>query len=384
MAAVERVRETVRHHPTAADAIGVFVLFALLLVVRHPDAAPGQQAPTAATVVLASMALVLPARRRYPRATVALIATGVAVATLLAEGRQIYLFPLTFAVFAVALRTDRRTTVSIFGLCAVPLAVIAAANSPDRGLAVVADLIAWIGVPAAVGDAVRNRRAYVAAIQDRAVRAEQTREEEAGRRVAEERLRIARELHDIVAHHVAVVSVQAGLAEHLIHKKPDAAQAALRHVQEASAAILNELGGILRVLRESDESQSANLSAPGLNQLGTLVAFYAEAGLNVTWSMSGQPRAIGDTLDLVAYRVVQEALTNAHKHGMGEARVEVRFAPSKVFLEITNAVSDADLAVHRPGYGLMGMRERAAAVGGVLQVGPVSPGQFRVALTLPC
>jgi signal transduction histidine kinase len=384
IAAIERVREVVRRHPTTADAVGAFVLFAFLLTVPHPDTESGQQVPTVATFVAASMALALPARRLCPRATVAVTASGAAVALQLAGGAEVYLLPLTFALYALAVRTDRRPAIIAFGLSALVLGVVAAGRHPDEGLGAVADLIAWTGVPTAWGIAVRNRRAYVGEIQDRALRAEQTQEEVAGRRVAEERLRIARELHDVVAHHVAVVSVQAGLAEHLIHKKPDAAQLALRNVQEASAAILNELGGILRVLRESGESLPATHSAPGLDQLDALVAFYLDAGLDVTWSTSGQPRAIGGTLDLVAYRVAQEALTNAHKHGTGKARVEVRYTASTVVLHVTNALPDGGPDVHRPGYGLIGMRERAAAVGADLRVGPVSSRQFQVALTLPC
>jgi signal transduction histidine kinase len=374
----------VRAHPRAFDIAVAFTLFIVTLAVPHPDTVDGERTPAAAVAVAGCIALALLGRRMYPRLTVAVTATGSAIAILLADGRPVYTFAVAIAMYSLATRTDRRTTVTAFLATAAAFAAASAINPPNQRVAFAAELMAWIGIPAAVGDAVRSGRSYVAAIEDRAVRAEQAREEEAGRRVAEERLRIARELHDVVAHHVAVVSVQAGLAGHLIDTKPDAARDALHIAQQASASILDELGGILRVLRQPDESPPDAAPAPGLSRLDALIATYSDAGLDVNWSLTGQPRTISGTADLVAYRVMQEALTNSHKHGTGTATVAVTYTPSTVSLEIINAIANGAPIEPNLGYGLMGMRERAAAAGGTLQVGSPVPGRFRVSLTLPC
>jgi signal transduction histidine kinase len=199
----------VRAHPRAFDIAVAFTLFIVTLAVPHPDTVDGERTPAAAVAVAGCIALALLGRRMYPRLTVAVTATGSAIAILLADGRPVYTFAVAIAMYSLATRTDRRTTVVAFLATAAAFAAASAINPPNQRVAFAAELMAWIGIPAAVGDAVRSGRSYVAAIEDRAVRAEQAREEEAGRRVAEERLRIARELHDVVAHHVAVVSVQA-------------------------------------------------------------------------------------------------------------------------------------------------------------------------------
>lgn len=208
------------------------------------------------------------------------------------------------------------------------------------------------------------------------------------RGLIDERLRIARDLHDGVAHHVAVVNVQASLARHLLNEQPLAAADALEHVRRASAAILDELGDILRVLRDSGGPIEETERVPGLRRLADLIGMYTAAGMPVDWSTTGQPRRLPGAVDLVAYRVVQEALTNAEKHGSGTAEVRVRYTGAAVELEVTNPVpvrprSRLGSRCGGTGYGLIGMRERVAAVGGRLSAGPRANGYFQVTAVLP-
>ena len=189
------------------------------------------------------------------------------------------------------------------------------------------------------GEAVRARRAYVAELRDRAERAERTREEEARRRVDEERLRIARELHDVVSHTIGVISVQAGVAAHLLHRRPDKAADSLAAIRQASDEALGELHAMLGVLREGDgDGGRAPLApAPGLAELDALVAQAAGAGIEVKVSVEGEPRRLPSAVDLACYRVVQESLTNVVRHaGASRAEVTVTHHDGRVVVEVTD------------------------------------------------
>jgi signal transduction histidine kinase len=290
---------------------------------------------------------------------------------------------------------------------AVPLTLAGLVGAPGVALSPeTLPVLPWTAVVAAVGDGLRSRRAYLAAVEERAERAERSRDEEAGRRVAEERVRIARELHDVVAHHIAVVSVQAGVAQHLLTTAPAAASDALAHVRRSAAAVLEELGDILSVLREPgergepgerSEPGGPSAPAPGLARLDTLVDSFIAAGLAVEWSLQGQPRELAPTVDLVAYRVLEEGLTNALKHGTGTAYVRVEYGSSSLHLRVRNSIavpvlagshqgadgSTATTTGSGTGHGLLGMRERAAAVGGTLRAAPAPGGTFCVEADLP-
>lgn len=381
------LRGQLRRFAVAVDITIALVVGVVTVAVPHPDAPAGHAVPWPALVFAGLACLALAVRSVRPRAAMAASVLATAVSLVLAQGEPIFTFASGLALYAVAARTDRRTTVR--ALVASTTVLLAAAgvlppNTPLRDfLNSASALVTWNVVAAAVGDAVRSRRAYVAAVEERAVRAERSLEEEARRQVIEERLRIARELHDVVAHHVAVVSIQAGVADHLLLTQPHAAQEALRHVQLASAAILDELAGVLSVLRQSDDVDGVAPPAPGLHQLNDLVGSYTQAGLPVQLSTVGDPRDLIGTVDLVAYRVVQEALTNAHKYGTDTAQVGLTYTPKSVVLEIVNAVRRPRPEPHAGGHGLQGMRERAAAVGGNVQVTDGADGIFRVRVTLP-
>jgi signal transduction histidine kinase len=289
-------------------------------------------------------------------------------------------------------------------------------------LAQILALVAWSGLAAAAGEAIRSRRAYIAAVEERAERAERTREQEAARRVAEERMRIARDLHDAVAHHIALVNAQAGAALYVLDRRPDQARTALGHIQEASRYALDELRATVGLLRQSGDPAAPLEPAPGLDRLTELARSFEAAGLWVAVTLAGQQRAVPTAVDMTAYRIVQEALTNVHKHAaVASARVEVAYLADRLTITVDNDA--ADRAVSRPamtgartaaergivehgidergldkhgvdkhganadsaanGFGLIGMRERAAVVGGRLDARPRAEGGYRVTALLP-
>jgi signal transduction histidine kinase len=377
-----------RPGPKTFDALLAALVLLLALFAAEPDAPPTPERLNAPAVVLAVAGSAALLARRRNAVAVLVVTTAATVATmLLLDTATGLVVAALVALGTVAARTDRRTTWLAFAVTAAALCA-AAVVIEGRGswYTALLQVLPWVGGAAAAGDALRNRRAYVAAVEERALRAELTRDEEARRRVAEERLRIARELHDVVAHHIAVINVQAGVAAHLVQTRPEAAVEALGHVRRASQSVLEELGGILTVLRQPGEAEETadapRAPAPGLAQIEGLVASFAAAGLDVDWSLTGAPSSVGDAVDLVAYRVLEEALTNAHKHGRGSAHVSVEYAASAVSLAVVNEVGDGSRSPGS-GFGLLGMRERAGAVGGTLRTGTGADGTFHVEAVLP-
>jgi signal transduction histidine kinase len=385
-----KLRRVARAHPYAADiTLAVFVFIVTLAATRggpadHEDHAFVVTGGSLVVGVLICAALVF--RRRWPLPVLAFVTAGTAVAVVVTDSRTPYTFVVSVAAFAVATRSERNLA-WLAGLSAgLVLLIVAVITTPEpwsnpRDL----EFIAWVAMATALGDALRSRRAFVAYIEERAVRAEQTREEEAGRQVAEERLRIARELHDIVAHHIAVINVQAGVASHMLHTQPEAADVALGHVRAASRSVLEELGSLLGVLRQSGETSAPTEPAPGLDRLDSLVESFVQAGLHVDLTTSGRVRHASGAVDLAAYRIIQESLTNAHKHGGGTgATVRVDHRPDALHLEIRNPGPQVVPATSAStGHGLIGMHERAVSVGGTLQAAAQPDGGFRVDAVLP-
>ena len=196
-------------------------------------------------------------------------------------------------------------------------------------------------------------------------------------------MRIARELHDVVAHHIAVINVQAGVAAHLLRENPTGAEEALTHVRRGAASVLDELSGILSVIRQSDEATSTTDPLPTLDDVRHLVADFANAGLEIEWHTAGAPRTLAPAIGLAAYRIIQESLTNAHRHGrQHRATLQLSYEPDALRIEVLNDM-DAERPVGtRRGHGTVGMRERVAAAGGTIEIGASSSGQFRVHATL--
>ena len=333
-------------------------------------------------------------------------------------GMLVMLAPL-IAVYTVAERGDRRRGLAIGGLAVAALGVVHGLIKPSwMGPANLA-LVALGALAVAAGDSSRNRRAYLAEAEQRAARAEHDREADARRRVTEERLRIARDLHDSVGHHLALISVQSAVADRLLGAAPERAHEALSHVQAASRSALEELGDTIGLLREAGEPAAPTLPTPGLDGLDELVASFRASGLNIEEHVGGTVRRLAPAASLTAYRVIQESLTNVCKHA-GIPGARLRLAYDRAALHITiddngspglqqpgGATSSGATAsgatasgatagsataggatagsatTGRGGHGIIGMRERVTAVGGAFQAGPRPGGGFRVSATLP-
>lgn len=403
MSTFQRARRRLRAHPFALDvalAVGVLVcMLAGSLVDPHgPDGVTWTlRAPDPLSLVLVVLAAAaLPFRRRAPRAVLALTGAASLVESVTGNPRVPVAMCVVLALYTVASTTDRPTawragllTTTVLTGAAMTVGPLPWYAQENLGI------FAWTGIGATAGDAVRSRRAFIQAIRERAERAERTREEEARRRVAEERLRIARDLHDIVAHHIALVNVQAGVAAHVMDKRPDQAKEALTHVREASRSALGELRATVGLLRQSGEPEALTEPAPGLDRLDELAGTFRSAGLRVLVAREDRrpdhAPALSAAVDLAAYRVVQEALTNIQKHAGARAKAEVSVVRVGPHLEVT-VLDDGTGAVHPDtlvavgdggGHGLLGMRERVTALRGTLTTGPRHGGGFRVHAILP-
>jgi signal transduction histidine kinase len=235
-----------------------------------------------------------------------------------------------------------------------------------------------------IGRTIRARREVAQALKDRAAAAEEGRHAHAEQAVAEERRRIARELHDVVAHHVSVISVMATGARRVLKHDYDAAEQALSTIEQTSRTTLRELRRLLFLLRIEADTESALTPQPGLDGIRTLVEQIREAGLPATLRVTGEECTLDPGVALTAYRIVQEALTNALKHAGGQATAEVRmtFEPEQLSIEIFDT-GQGPAMVSTPGHGLLGMRERVAVYGGSLRTGPRPGGGFRVYAKIP-
>jgi signal transduction histidine kinase len=321
--------------------------------------------PTALLVALAAAIVLM--RVRFPRSAV--VAALVLATVGMAMGGPVisFLLAVLICVFSVARRTNRRTTLVIALSAAVVLtsASLLFLDPLWRDVRAVIQIFAFIGFAAAAGDAGRFRQEYIEAITERARRAEETKESEALRRVAEERLRIARDLHDVLAHQIAVINLHSNVAAQALRERPDDAEKSLSTIREAARTVLGEIGSLLSVLRASD-AVSAGTQAPvqGLSELDTLIADFTRSGLSVDTRVQGDPYPLAAVADIVAYRVIQEALTNAHKHGDDRsALLNLDYGAAAFEITVTNTVA-ASPTPSLSGHGLVGVRERLATIGG--------------------
>ncbi|MEV4659628.1 sensor histidine kinase [Micromonospora sp. NPDC049301] len=371
----------------AADAVLALVLlaFGLLATGLAGDNQPGSRPVDAACrVLIAVAALALLARRRAPVATLAVVT--VATSTYLVLGYPYGPILLTFliAVYTVAARLPVRPAALATGAAFVlMLTHVFWSRGPAPGWAGVLPASAWAVVPFAMGVVVRVNREAAARS-----RAEQVRDraEQARRQADEERLRIAQEVHDVVGHGLAAISMQAEIALHLLPKRPEQAETALTAISRTSREALDELRVTLGAVRRGAERGPV----PGLARLPALRDRLAGAGLAVELRVIGEPRELPAAVDLAAYRVVQEALTNVLRHaGVGSAEVTVDHRADALTVEVADRgagasgdwLDDADDGT--AGHGLAGMRERVDALGGRLVLGPRPGGGFRVHAWLP-
>ena len=395
---MEHWRQRASKRPLLTDGLAAALLFVLSLTAaamaaRHSrHELPQLSSVHPATALVAAVACgALLLRRTRPRAVLAVtVACAICYAYLGYDFNPVLLSPVVGAICTLALDTDRRTAWLGAGAAAAVLVGSDMALGPGSWLEPQKlSVLAWTGMAAAAADAMRSRRAYISAIRERAERAERTREEEAHRRVAEDRIRIARELHDVVAHHIALINAQAGVAVHLSDEIPPQVRAALEHIRDASHEALQELKATVGLLRQSDDPTAPLEPAPGLAQLPELLASFARAGLDVSYERVGEPRPLPPAVDLTAYRIVQESLTNVSKHaGVATARVQVYVGDERLAIRVEDDGRTAPMLSHPgpgrgTGHGLTGMRERAAVVGGTLSAGRDPWGGFRVAADLP-
>jgi len=359
-----------------------------------PSGVPvGMLAVGYALVLLHTLPLV--ARRRFPGTVLGIsVASGLAFAALFMP--PVFLGPaILVAVYSVAAYGDRR--VSLAGLVVAEAGL--AANQLTQGRferIVVTGLerstfllfMGFIAVAWLLGYFVGDRQVYAAQLEERTAELEQAREELARRAVAGERLRLARELHDVVAHAMSVIAVQSGVGAHVAASRPEEVGKALAAIEATSRAALTELRRLLGVLRQDNELQASLTPVPGLANLDSLLAEVGKAGLAVRVRVEGTPLQLPAGVDLSAYRIVQEALTNVVKHaGPAQAQVTIGYRDQELTVEVIDdgggAVPPASYGRMGTGHGLIGMRERVAAFNGDLQVGSRPGGGFRVAARLP-
>ena len=329
----------------------------------------------------------LAARRRFPLAVLATsVASGLAFAALDLSPDLLWMTFLV-AVYSVAAYGSR--WVSLAGLVVAEVGSVANQLTPGRFQAptVISNalLIAAVWL---LGHFVGVRRVYVGQLEERTAELEQAREELARRAVTEERLRLARELHDVVAHAMSVIAVQSGVGAHIANTQPEEAAKALVAIEATSRGALEELRRLLGVLRQEHEPQGDLAPVPGLADLDSLLAEVSKAGLAVKLRVNGTRPPVPAGVDLSAYRIVQEALTNVVKHaGPAHAQVTIGYRDQDVTVEVTDdgqgAVTSGSDGQAGSGHGLIGMRERVQAFGGDLQTGPRPGGGFRVAARLP-
>ncbi|GGV20235.1 two-component sensor histidine kinase [Streptomyces spectabilis] len=395
---VQRLYDFLRRHPTGVDAFWAFVLLGLsgLSVVAVADS-EGHDPTLLAIPVVIGLCLVVALRRRFTEHMLVLAAV-IGAAQMAGDVRpNTANFAMLVIIYTAA--ADGPKWASRFaltgGLAAAPLSQLRWPE-PSTGtwgnvlytvFMVVPFALAWV-----LGDSIRTRRAYFAQLEERAARLEKEREAQAKVAVAAERARIARELHDVVAHNVSVMVVQADGAAYVLDAAPDQAKQALATISGTGRQALAEMRRLLGVLRTGEPEESGEyVPQPDVEQLDELIEQVRGAGLPVDFKVEGTPRPLPSGVELTAYRIVQEALTNTRKHGGENAGASVRLVYFDDGLGLL-VEDDGKGAPHElyedggadgSGHGLIGMRERVGMVGGTLDAGPRPGGGFRISALLP-
>jgi signal transduction histidine kinase len=342
--------------------------------------------PVAAACELA-MALALLWRRRSPLAVVTLVAVAQVIEAAAGVPLQQPLVPLLALVIAVySLMTEAPGWQAACGAAVMLVAVGAETVLQDKGFANFAFALVFLVGAVIVGRTVHSRTRHAGELADRAASLERQQSLTAQLAVQAERTRIARELHDVIAHTVSVMVVQAGAAERVVERDPDRARTAMQAVQTTGREALAEMARLLGMLRE-DGAEIGLTPAPGLADLATLVEGARRSGMDVDLQLDGFPRPLPPGPELSVYRIVQEALTNIRKHaGRSHAAVHVTCSDTAIVAEVDDDGAPeptVDAAVPGTGHGLIGMQERVSLYGGTLVAGPSAAGGFRVRASIP-
>jgi signal transduction histidine kinase len=289
------------------------------------------------------------------------------------------------AIYTVTALGDGRRSLVLAGAGNAVLAtcwLIAAADiEPRAAIGWVFFRIGGSVMSAALGESVRSRRVIAAEAVERAELAERTREQQARARVDEERLRIAREVHDTVAHAIAIINVQAGVTAYLLDKRPERARDALETIEQTSAQALHEMRAVLGVLRDEDNGRVPH---PGLGQVLELAAVAREAGLDINLEVTPSPAPLPSAVDHTAYRILQESITNVIRHaGLTRVTVAIDHGTDALEVRVSDEGAPVDASPAGPGRGIAGMRERCGLLGGELTAGPRPGGGFEVKARLP-
>ncbi|MBU7598145.1 sensor histidine kinase [Streptomyces sp. P38-E01] len=397
---MNRVYELLRRHPTWVD--GSWALAILVICVpwiANPPAGvigPATWQRVAGAVIAGALALVVALRRRHPERML-LLATVAGLAQLATDA---FVLPADFALLVIVYTVAARTVVwaSRYALvCALLAPLLAVIRWPSDGSSLLSTFaeaafytvcfgFAWL-----LGDSLRTRRAYYAELEARASRLERERAAQSQATIAAERARIARELHDVVAHNVSVMVVQADGAAYVLDTAPDQSRQALETISTTGRQALTEMRRLLGVLRSEDAPASEYVPQPSVEQLSDLVEQVRGTGMMVDFTVEGTPRPLPSGVELTAYRIVQEALTNTRKHGGPHVGATVRLTYGEgaltLLAEDDGRGSPEELyeggGADGMGHGLIGMRERIGMVGGRLEAGPRAGGGFRVCAELP-
>ena len=379
-------------------------VLAVMFAVSAPSEALWYGQPRWVVVVLAaSSALPVAVRRLWPVAALAAV-TVLTAAGMALGATQLQPLSMIFVMYTVGLRTSRRTGLWLLGgsllvIVAGAATSVAAARpgaSGPNGNAfnfIVANTFNRVALDTivitacwAIGYAVRQQLAYQAGLREQAEQRARDQIAEARRASSEERLRIAREMHDVVAHTLSLIAVEAGVASYVALERPQEAASALSSIEQTSRGALNEMRALLGVLRTPEQTGELG-PAPGLASLGDLVRRTAEAGVKVDLDIRGERPALAPGLDLTAYRVIQEAVTNVVKHAATDrCRVTIDHGRGVLSLEITDhgpGPAGGGPAAGRGGHGIEGMRERVGMYGGEFQAGPRPGHGFRVTARFP-
>ncbi|MBP0460013.1 sensor histidine kinase [Streptomyces montanisoli] len=394
---MQRLYDFLRRHPTGVDSFFAVVLLGLSSAWALNESF-GAGPRLMCLFVGVAFSVVVAARRRAPEAMLVLAAVLGVAQLVLGVRPGVPDFGMLVAIYTVAARGGRPWASRLALVGGIAAAPVAQLRWPMQDVStggrffltlvlVVPFVLAWV-----LGDSMRTRRAYFDQLMERATRLEKEREAQAKVAVAAERARIARELHDVVAHNVSVMVVQADGAAYVLDAAPDQAKEALQTISGTGRQALAEMRRLLGVLRSEDGKESGEyVPQPDVEQIEVLVEQVRQAGITVDFKVEGTPRPLPSGVELTAYRIVQEALTNSRKHGGPDVGTSVRLVYFDDGLGLlveddgrgVAQVMQEDRGADGHGQGLIGMRERVGMVGGTLDAGPRPGGGFRISALLP-